>query len=167
MTQHTMPGEGLPQALFDVIQRLEARVETHLRGTGLHWGLRRILQQLWIRDGLSQKELAAAARITPSSCSNMLKHLIAGEWVERRRDSVDYRISRIRVAERGLELKRAIEEELAAADRSLRESLGQEDADRLGDLLARAFEALPFGTDPETREGPAGIWDRPTPPGEL
>ena len=167
MKHHTMPGDGLPQVLFDLIQRLEAQVAKHVRGTGLHWGLRRILQQLWIRDGLSQKELAAAARITPTSCSNMLKHLVADGWVERRRDSVDYRISRIYVAERGLELKRAIEEELAAADRSLRGSLGQEDADRLGDLLARVFEALPFETDPERREGPAGIWDRPTPPGEL
>ena len=46
--QHTMPGEGLPQTLFDVVWLLEARVARHFRGTGLHWGLRRILQQLWM-----------------------------------------------------------------------------------------------------------------------
>ena len=69
---HTMPGEGLPQALYDGVSLVETRVSKHFRGTGLHWGLRRILQQLWVQDGLSQAELAAAVRFSEASISNML-----------------------------------------------------------------------------------------------
>ena len=165
--EHTMPGDGLPQVMLDVVALLEARVAERLRGTGLHWGLRRILQQLWIRDGLSQKELAAAARLTQTSVSNMLKHLVTAGWAERRPDAYDYRISRVFVAKRGLELKSAVEQELASADARLREHLGAEDADRLRKLIDRAIEALPLDTSSEDDESPSGISDRPTPSGEL
>jgi len=164
--KHTLPGDGLPQTLVDVVFLLEARVSKHFRGTGLHWGLRRILQQLWIRDGLSQKELASVARLTETSVSNMLKHLVDGGWVERRPDDYDYRIARIYVAERGQALKDAVERELAAADAALRASLGDEEADRLRALLDRAIDAVPL-EPPSEDDGPPGIWDRPTPPGEL
>jgi DNA-binding MarR family transcriptional regulator len=164
--KHTMPGDGLPQALFDLIALLEARIAKHFRGTGLHWGLRRILQQLWIRDGLSQAEIAQGARISQASASNMLKHLVAGGWVERRQDEYDYRISRIYVAGRGLELKAAVEKELAVADETLRKHLKPEEAEELRSLVERAMEVLPLEPPSKRTETP-GIWDRPTPPGEL
>ena len=169
MTQskHSMPGDGLPQALYDAVALLEARVTKHFRGTGLHWGLRRILQQLWAQDGLSQAELASAVRFSEASVSNMLKHLVNGEWVERRQDEYDYRISRVYVAERGRVLKAAVEQTLAAADAELREQMDPDAASRLRALLNRALEILPAEPDPSGQGGPAGIWDRPSPPGEL
>lgn len=160
---HVMPGDGLPQALFDAVTLLERRVSRRLRGTGLHWGLRRILQQLWIRDGLSQKDLAAAARITPTSASNMLKHLIAGGWVERRQDDYDYRVSRIYVAERGLELKRTIEQDLVGAGAVIREALGGDGAANLRSLLDRAISALHDVVSAQDDD----LLDNSTPPGEL
>ena len=169
MTQskHSLPGDGLPQALYDAVALLEARVNKHFRGTGLHWGLRRILQHLWVQDGLSQAELAAAVRFSEASVSNMLKHLVNGEWVERRQDEYDYRISRVYVAERGLLLRAAVEETLAIADAELREHLGSQDADRLAGLLVRALEILFSEPDPTKGDTPSGICDRPSPPGEL
>jgi len=166
-SKHTMPGEGIPQFLYDVVRLLEARVSTHLRGTGLHWGLRRILQQLWIEDGLSQAELAGAARVSQASISNMLKHLIDGEWVERRQDAYDYRISRVYLARRGRELRDAVERELAIAEADLREQMGVEGADRLAELLRRALEVLDAAPDLVGNASPRGIWDHSSPPGEL
>ncbi|MGB2984015.1 MAG: MarR family transcriptional regulator [Candidatus Bipolaricaulia bacterium] len=163
-SQHTMPGDGLPQALFDVVALLEARVAVHFRGTGLHWGLRRILQQLWIRDGLSQAELADAARISQASASNMLKHLIKGDWVERRPDEYDYRISRVYLADRGRELRAAVEQELASADAMIREQIGSGDAEGLDALLSRVLDILRAESE---QDAASGIQDRPSPPGEL
>lgn len=166
-SRHTMPGDGLPQALLDLVVLLEARIAQHFRGTRLHWGLRRILQQLWIRDGLSQRELAAAVRVTQTSASNMLKHLLEDEWVEKRPDDYDYRISRIWLADRGRKLREDVEEELAEADALLRKHLGTKDAVRLRALLDRSIAALPLSDIPEGDTDAPGIWDRPTPPGEL
>jgi len=165
--RHTMPGDGIPQALYDVVSLLEARVNQHFRGTGLHWGLRRILQQLWVRDSLSQAELAAAVRFSEASVSNMLKHLVKGEWVERRQDEYDYRISRVYVSERGIELKAAVERTLNVADAELREEMDPGNASKLRKLLDRALEILPSEHRPAEGDTLKGIWDHPSPPGEL
>ena len=166
-TTHTMPGDGLPQSLLDIALLIEARIAQHFKGTKLHWGLRRILQSLWIRDGLSQKELAAAVRVSETSISNMLKHLLNDEWVEKRPDDYDYRVSRIYLAERGAKLRQDVEQELAKADAALLKSLGSEDASQLRVLLDQCAAALPLSDLQDgTRDAP-GIWDRPTPPGEL
>ena len=79
--QRRLPGEGIPQALYALTHLVEQRLRRHFRGTHLHWGLRRILQQLWLRDGLSQKELADSVGSSEASISNMLKHLESGGWV--------------------------------------------------------------------------------------
>jgi len=165
--QPQMPGEGLPQSLYDAVSYLERRVAVHLRGTGLHWGLRRLLQHLFIEDGLSQSELAEAVRYSEASVSNMLKHLLKGEWVERRQDEYDYRVSRIYLADRGRELREAIQETLRKADEQIREALGAEDADRLLETLGRAvisLDAHAADCDPEGKETSCV---RPGPPGEL
>ena len=163
----TLPGAGLPQALYEAVSCLEGRIQVHFRGTRLHWGLRRILQQLWVQDGLSQAELAAAVRFSEASISNMLKHLVKGKWVERRHDEYDYRISRVFVAERGRELRAAVETTLAAANAELRKQMGSEDAEALRGLLGRALEILLTEPDSSEKDGPTGIYDRPSPPGEL
>ena len=163
----TMPGEGLPQALYEAVSCLEGRIQVHFRETRLHWGLRRILQQLWVEDGLSQAELAAAVRFSEASISNMLKHLVNGEWVERRPDRYDYRISRVYLAERGRALRAAVERELALVEAELRAQIGSDDADELSELLGRALEVLRVEPGPSESGGPTGIHDRPSPPGEL
>jgi len=68
-----LPGDGVPQAVYALTECVQRRLMAHLQGTGLHWGLRRLLQELWIADGLSQAELAtpcARARRAPRTCSS-------------------------------------------------------------------------------------------------
>jgi len=160
-----MPGEGLSQALYAVIDPLEKRVLRHFQGTGLHWGLRRILQHLWLKDGLSQAELAVAVRFSEASISNMLKHLLKGGWVERRRDAYDYRVSRIYVAEKGARLRDDVEATLADADSLIRAELPAADAEALALLLGEVQRILDASSDAVDEEGPTGIYDRPGPPG--
>jgi len=137
------------------------------KGTGLHWGLRRILQELWIRDGLSQVELAQAVRSSEASASNMLKHLVDDGWVERRRDPHDYRISRVYLAEKGRELRDAIEQECAAIHDEIREDLGAEDAKQLTSLLGKALDRLMAAESEDEETSATGIYDSPGPPGSL
>lgn len=164
----TMPGDGIPQTLYSLIYYLERRVVPHFRGTGLHWGLRRILQYLWLEDGLSQSELARAARFSEASISNMLKHLVNGGWVERRTDTYDYRIMRVFLTQKGIDMRSAVEMELSLIDQDLKATLSGKEyvefAGRLAWLLSRL-------TDTDGRQGnedrPTGIHDRAGPPGNV
>lgn len=157
----------MPQAVYALTERIQRRLMTHLQATGLHWGLRRILQELWIQDGLSQAELAHAVRSSEASASNMLKHLVRGGWVERRRDRYDYRISRVYLTEQGRSLRAAVEKECASIHEEICQELGANDAKRLAALLGKALDRL-MSVESEDEEASAtGIYDSPSPPGEL
>jgi len=118
-------------------------------------------------DGLSQAELARVTRASEASTSNMLKHLASGGWVERRRDQFDYRISRVYLSEKAITLRTAIEVECAVIDAELRDALEDGEAERLRALLRAAWEALGPGAQNMQSNTGIGIYDQPSPPGEL
>ncbi|MFC2095464.1 MarR family winged helix-turn-helix transcriptional regulator [Candidatus Bipolaricaulota bacterium] len=161
-----LPGEGIPQTLYSLMYSVEQRIQQHFRETRLHWGLRRILQQLWLQDGRSQKELSDVIGSSEASISNMLKHLVAGDWVERRQDEYDYRISRVYLTDNGRALRDAVQEELRQVDSEIRSQLGEKDAALLDGLLLRmaSFPGSPMA-GPAERFG--SLADHPSPPGEL
>ena len=163
-----LPGTGLPQTLFSLMASVEERIRHHFRGTNLHWGLRRILRRLWLEDGVSQRELADAVGSSEASISNMLKHLTAGNWVERRQDTYDYRIARIHLTDKAMALRQAIIDELSAIDRTLREALGNAEASSLESLLHEAAELLggTFDDDGDDCRFKT-LAEHPSPPGEL
>jgi len=153
--------------VYALTERIQRRLMAHFQGTGLHWGLRRILQELWIQDGLSQAELAHAVRSSEASASNMLKHLVGGGWVERRRDPYDYRISRVFLTEKGRALRDAIEEECARIHKGVSQELGTKDTKRLTALLGKALDRLVSDEAADDETSATGIYDSPSPPGEL
>ena len=165
--ERRLSGEGIPQAIFSVMWAVERRIRLHFRGTNLHWGLRRILQQLWLNDGLSQVELADQLHSSETSVSNMLKHLVAGGWAERRRDDYDYRISRVHLTAKGAALRDAIAEDLYEIDQAVRAELGPEEADRFTALLERVDDAARRLAPPEPTDRGRSLAERPSPPGDL
>jgi len=162
-----LPGTGLPQTLFTLMTSIEERIHRHFCGANLHWGLRRILQRLWLEDGLSQRELADAVGSSEASISNMLKHLTAGNWVERRQDTYDYRIARVHLTDKAVALRQAIIDELSSIDRALREALGDAEASSLESLLHEAAELLGDSSDNGDGRRFKTLAEHPSPPGEL
>lgn len=165
--ERRLPGEGIPQTLFSLVWDVERRIRRHFRGTNLHWGLRRILQRLWLEDGLSQKELSDAVGSSEASISNMLKHLLKGGWIERRQDDYDYRISRVVLTAKGAALRDGIVEDLRELDEAVRADLGRSEAQQLEALLGKAADALREATADEDIEQGRILGIRPSPPGEL
>jgi DNA-binding MarR family transcriptional regulator len=156
-----LPGEGIPQTLYSLVYAVENRIRQHSHGTNLHWGLRRLLQ-----DGLSQKELSDVTGSSEASISNMLKHLVAGDWVVRKQDGYDYRVSRVWLTDKGRALRRAVQEELDRIHEVILSQFGEKDAALLDELLLR-MEAF-LGTQAETpAERFGSLADYPSPPGEL
>jgi MarR family transcriptional regulator, organic hydroperoxide resistance regulator len=163
-----LPGAGIPQSAYALVACIQRRLAPLFADTGLHWGLRRILQQLWLEDGLSQVDLARAIRSSEASASNMLKHLVAGGWVERRGDAFDYRVTRIYVTDKGRALRDAVAAECAKIDAEIRDALGPAEAAQLAEQLDRAWTLLAESTRSDEADWPGlGLSMQPSPPGQL
>lgn len=102
-------------------------------------------------EGISQRELAEALRVTPPTVSVMLQKMEQSGLVERRTDESDQRVTRIRITEKGRKLSDSIRERYA---RYIEASLGKmstadrEEFSRLLDQFAdNLLDAL--SSDPE------------------
>jgi MarR family transcriptional regulator, organic hydroperoxide resistance regulator len=138
--------------VFRNLSRLRGR-DTHLGGSELSHAQFELLIELEERGELSAGELAAAARLTPATVTQMLDHLAAGGHVERARSETDRRVVVSRLTAGGrrkIEARRKVwqgrwqealdgveDEELRAATRVL---------ERLGDV----FEDTPAQERGET-----------------
>jgi DNA-binding MarR family transcriptional regulator len=95
-------------------------------------------------DGLSQREIARALRLSPPTVTAMLKRMERAGTIERHPDATDGRIARVHLTESGRERERATRAILGAAIGSVLDSLSETDRlelARLLDLLsARARE---------------------------
>jgi DNA-binding MarR family transcriptional regulator len=77
--------------VFRTLSRLRGR-DTHLEGTELSHAQFELLIELDERGELPAGELAAAARLTPATVTQMLDHLAACGHVERVRSETDRRV---------------------------------------------------------------------------
>jgi MarR family transcriptional regulator, organic hydroperoxide resistance regulator len=127
--------------VFRNLSRLRGR-DTHLGGSELSHAQFELLIELEERGELSAGELAAAARLTPATVTQMLDHLAVDGHVERARSETDRRVVVSRLTAGGrrkIEARRKLwqgrwqdalegleDEELRAATRVL---------ERLGDLF--------------------------------
>jgi DNA-binding MarR family transcriptional regulator len=95
--------------VFRSLSRLRGR-DTHLGGSELSHAQFELLIELHERGDLPAGELAAAARLTPATVTQMLDHLAAQGHVERVRSQTDRRVVLTRLTPAGrlkIEAKRA------------------------------------------------------------
>lgn len=142
--------------VFRLLSRLRGR-DTHLGGTEISHAQFELLIELYEHGEMPAGELAAAARLSPGTVTEMLEHLADQGHVERARSDTDRRVVVSRLTEQGrrqIEAKRAAWQErwvgaladvtpgeLRAATRVL-ERLGAafEDATPAGDCRAGGSE---------------------------
>lgn len=96
--------------VFRGLSRLRGR-DTHLGADELSHAQFELLIELQERGELPAGELAAAARLTPATVTQMLDHLAEHGFVERARSQIDRRVVVSRLTRRGarkIEAKRAL-----------------------------------------------------------
>jgi MarR family transcriptional regulator, organic hydroperoxide resistance regulator len=86
--------------VFRSLNRLRGR-DTHLAGTELSHAQFELLIELFERGELPAGELAAAARLTPATVTQMLDHLAEQGHVERVRSQTDRRVVVSRLTPQG------------------------------------------------------------------
>ncbi len=80
-----------------------------LNGLGLHPGQPPILWHLFKEEGLSQKELAKRVKVKPPTVNVSLQRLEKSDYICRRQDEKDQRVSRIYLTEKGRNLAKRLE----------------------------------------------------------
>ncbi len=148
---------GAFRRVFRSFNRLRGR-DTHLGAGELSHAQFELLTELYERGPLPAGELAAAARLTPATVTQMLDHLAEEGHVERVRSQTDRRVVVSRLTGRGvrkIEAKRALWQsrwEQALADIS-DEQLGA--AARVLERLAEMVEDVPVEAACEGAESSA------------
>ncbi len=133
--------------VFRSLNRLRGR-DTHLGGSELSHAQFELLIELYERGELPAGELAAAARLTPATVTQMLEHLADCGHVERARSETDRRVVVSRLTRQG---KRKIEAKRAAwQERWERALAGLQPSElraatRVLERLSAVFEDAPEG----------------------
>jgi DNA-binding MarR family transcriptional regulator len=141
--------------VFRSLSRLRGR-DTHLAGGELSHAQYELLSELRERGELPAGELAAAARLTPATVTQMLDHLAASGHVERVRSETDRRVVVSRLTPLGagkIDAKRTAwqarwEQGLAGID-STELRAATHVLQQLGAMLADAPSEVPCA-DPDT-----------------
>jgi len=135
--------------VFRTLSRLRGR-DTHLGGSELSHAQFELLIELDERGELAAGELAAAARLTPATVTQMLDHLAEQGHVERVRSETDRRVVVSRLTPGG---RRKIEAKREAWQSRWQQALADTDGDDL-DAATRVLERLGAMLEeaPETAE---------------
>jgi DNA-binding MarR family transcriptional regulator len=86
-----------------------AAADTLLREIGLRRGQEMVLHQLWLKDGLSQSELAAAHQVRAPTVAKMLNRLAKQGLIIRRLCPEDSRVTRVYLSKRGRQIRHQVE----------------------------------------------------------
>src|SRR5262249_46933362 len=96
---------------FQVIRLCKAerhQMEEALNQLGLHVGQELLLLQLWQEDGASQSHLAEAMEVDISTITKAVQRMERTGLLKRSPDTVDARISRVYLTERGRALREPV-----------------------------------------------------------
>ena len=134
--------------VFRTLSRLRGR-DTHLGGSEISHAQFELLIELYEHGELAAGELAAAARLSPGTVTEMLEHLADQGHVERARSEADRRVVVSRLTPQGrrqIEVKRAAWQERWVGALAGLESAELRAAARVLERLGAAFEdATPTG----------------------
>jgi MarR family transcriptional regulator, organic hydroperoxide resistance regulator len=141
--------------VFRSLSRLRGR-DTHLAGSELSHAQFELLIELDERGELSAGDLAAAARLTPATVTQMLDHLAASGHVERVRSDTDRRVVVSRLTRQGaLKIEAKREAWKSRWDEALH-GVGAEHLRAATQVLALLGDMFEDASPEEACEGPEG-----------
>ena len=117
-------------------------LEEAFRVCGLHVGQEMTLLPLWDEEGMTQSELARRVDVDLSTMSKMLYRLERAGIVERRRDTVDTRVSFVFLTDAGRALQHRVITAWEEVDQRAMRGLTDDEQATLHQLLARVEHNL-------------------------
>jgi DNA-binding MarR family transcriptional regulator len=136
----TFMDEWQPGRLLANICRLHAtRSDQLLEQIGLYRGQAILLLILSGQDGRTHTEIAQELHISPAATTKIIQRLEKMEFLQRRPDPSDERLSRVYLLEGGRAVIQQIKDSFRQLDRATTASFTSEEQEILRDLLIRIF----------------------------
>lgn len=104
---------------------------------GLHSGQVFVLLELWQKDGLRQVDIAERLNLAPPTVNKMLGGMLEADLVTRERYEDDARSTRIFLTEKGVSIRKDLEEKWAEIEEQTLLGLTDTEAIVLKQLLAK------------------------------
>ena len=133
------PGAGT-KTIWEIIMtsRMHKRLIEHmLADTGVFQGQHKMLMEISMHPGMSQKELAEMMRVSSATVAVMSKKLDNGGYIRRVSDEKDGRFNRMEVTELGKEVVKRSIKIFNEVDSAMEEGFSEEEQQQLHSLLQR------------------------------
>ncbi|MGL5416108.1 MAG: MarR family winged helix-turn-helix transcriptional regulator [Clostridium sp.] len=108
-----------------------------LEKEGLYPGQPQLLFVLYKQNGISQKEIADALHVKPSTITVMIKRLEKTEFIYKQADEKDGRVSRIFLSSKGFEVCEKLKILTRKMDKICLENFTNEEIETLNNLLLK------------------------------
>ncbi len=122
--------------------------ERPLRRIGTSGSLYAVLMNLQVHPGQTAAELARVVGVTPQAVQPLVAKLVDRGWIERRAHARHATVQELHLTDEGRHAAARADHILADLDNHLRRSLGDDDYERLADLLGAVITHLPSWTPP-------------------
>ena len=133
-------------AIRELLDKISAQMRRDysemLRELDLHVGQDNLLCKLWRDDGITQMQLTEYLNCEPPTVTNMVKTLEKKGFVYRKKDSVDGRVSRVYLTEKGSAVREPIEQIWHKQQDKLLNGLSAEDRMLLNGFLQQMEKNL-------------------------
>jgi|SRR5699024_6820355 len=113
-----------------------------LRELDLHVGQDNLLCKLWRENGITQMQLTEQLNCEPPTVTNMVKALEKKGVVFRKKDPEDGRVSRVYLTEKGIALRKPVEQMYRKQQEKLLKGLTEENRVLLNQFLQQMEENL-------------------------
>ena len=122
-----MVDDAIRELLDKISAQMRRDYSEMLRELDLHVGQDNLLCKLWREDGITQMQLTEYLNCEPPTVTNMVKTLEKKGFVYRKKDSVDGRVSRVYLTEKGLAVREPISQIWRKQQDKLLKGLTEED----------------------------------------
>jgi DNA-binding MarR family transcriptional regulator len=129
-------------ALVSAYKALLAVTAAQLAPLRLHPGQDRVLLELWVKDGISQRELGKRLGVEQPTVTKTLQRLERAGLVRRERDVADNRQVLVHLTVAGRAANEPIRQARREAERQMVKGLSVQDRQRLVELLTRVRDNL-------------------------
>lgn len=140
-----------------LIRMYYSRIQSQLTEVGLYRGQPPILMLLYKNDGMSQKEMARALNLSPTTMTVTLKRMEKAGLVLREMDEHDQRILRVHLSEKGREMCETGESRIGVVTAELLEGFTLEEQQQLNEYLGRIARNMERVVEKEPEQDKTGV----------
>ncbi len=129
-------------SFMEINKAYGAKCYQQMMKLGIHPGQVPFLMLLSQRGEMSQKEVARELHVKPPTVNVMVQRMEKAGFVRRRQDENDQRISRIRLTEKGMEMKEKVLSHVEENDRYILQNFSETEKCLLERFLKQIIENI-------------------------